>query len=70
MARLAAGAALAVLTMMVLCALGLPMRSTSGPVAPAPAPRTTQGDDAAAPTPAPAGCTGMQAAAVLDTPCR
>jgi hypothetical protein len=54
----------------VLCALGLPMRSTSGPVAPAPAPRTTQGDDAAAPTPAPAGCTGMQAAALLDTPCR
>lgn len=70
MARLAAGAALAVLTMMVLCALGLPMRSTSGPVAPAPAPRTTQGDDAAAPTPAPAGCTSMQAAALLDTPCR
>jgi hypothetical protein len=54
LARLATGATLAVLTMMVLCALGLSMRSTTGTP-----------DPAAAPT----DCSGTQAAALLRSPC-
>lgn len=70
--RLAAGATLAALTMMVLCALGLSMRSTTGMPAPTSAPLTTQDDDAAALDPAttPTDCSGMQAAALLGSPCR
>jgi len=72
MARLAAGATVAVLTMMTLCVLGMPARSTAGSAVPAQAPLATEGADAAALTPAatPAGCTGMQTAALLDTSCR
>jgi hypothetical protein len=47
--------------MMVLCALGLSMRSTTGSPVPASAP-----DPATTPT----DCSGMQAAALLGSPCR
>jgi hypothetical protein len=56
----------------VLCALGLSTRSTTGMPLPTPAPLATQDDDAAAPDPAtePTDCSGMQAAALLGSPCR
>jgi len=67
--RLAAGVTIAVL-IAVLCVLGMPARSAAGSAVSAP--RATQGDDAAAPTPAraPHTCSGMQATALLDSPCR
>jgi hypothetical protein len=70
-ARLAAGAVLAVLAMVVLCVLGMSARSSSGSAVPAPAPLATPGDDAAGlPAARPAGCTAVQSAAVLAAPCR